>query len=97
MPHHTLLHSQFEREGVARTPGRETKQSLPAKTEESSASHSSHLSCPKCGGQCSAFMMIYQIGVMMLDSVMKARALLNRASSTSFVTAWRLQLPRQSQ
>ena len=54
--HHTLLHSQFEREGVAKTPGLE-RQSLPAKTEKSSASHSSHLSCPKSGGQRRALMM----------------------------------------
>ena len=99
-PHHTLLHSQFEREGVAKTPGRE-KQSLPAKTEESSASHSSHLSCPKSGGQRRALMMTCQIGVVTSDGrVTKARALLDCASSTSFVTeslARRLQLPRQRQ
>ena len=99
--HHTLLHLQFECEGVAKTPGRETKQLLPAKTEESSASHSSHLSCPKSGVQRRALMMACQIGVVTSDShVMKAWALLDCASSTSFVikhlARW-LQLPRQCQ
>ena len=66
-PHHMLLHLQFEREGLARTTGGETNQSLPAKTEESSASHSSHLSCPKSGGQCRALMMTCQIAVVKSD------------------------------
>ena len=97
---HTLLHSQFEREGVAKTPSLE-RQSLPAKTEKSSASHSSHLSCPKSGGQRRALMITCQIGVVTSDGhVTKARALLDCGSSTSFVTehlARRLQLPRQRQ
>ena len=48
-PHHTLLHVQFERESVAKSVGREARKSLSAKTEDSSASHSSHLSCPNSG------------------------------------------------
>ena len=50
-PHHTFLHSQLGHEDVVKTTGRETKQSLPAKTEDPSASHSSHLSCLHSGGQ----------------------------------------------
>ena len=100
-PHHTLLHSLFERDGVAKTAGRDTKQSVPVKTEDPSASHSSHLSCPNSGGQRSALMMTCQIAVMTSDGhVTRARALLDCASSTSFVTerfARRLQLPRQRQ
>ena len=98
--HDTLPHSQFEREGVAKTPGLEW-QSLPAKKEKSSATHSSHLSCLKSGGQRRALMMTCQIGVVTSDGhVTKARALLDCTSSTSFVTehlARRLQLPRQRQ
>ena len=100
-PHHTLLHSQFQRDGVAKTAGPDTNRSLPTKAEEPSTSHSSHLSCPKSGGQRRALMMTCQIGVVTSDGhVTKARALLDCASSTSFVTehlARRLQLPRQRQ
>ena len=37
-PHHTLLHSLFECDGVAKRADRDTKQSVPAKTGESPAS-----------------------------------------------------------
>ena len=103
-PHHTLLHSHFERDSAGKTASLDKKQSVPAKTEDPSApsaSHSSHLSCPNSGGQRSALMMTCQIAVMTSDGhVTRARALLDCASSTSFVTerlAQRLQLPRQRQ
>ena len=72
-PHHTLLHLQFEHEGVAETPGQEREQSLPAKMEESSASHSSCLSCLKCGSNRRALMITCQIPVVTSDGrIMKA-------------------------
>ena len=86
---------------MARKTGRETKQSLPAKTEESSASYSSHLPFPKSGGQRRALIMTCQIAVVTSEGrVAKARELLICALSTSFVTehlARRLQFPRQCQ
>ena len=66
-PHHTLLHAQFERDGVAKTAGLDTTRSLLDKTEESSASHSCHLSCTKSGGQRRAFMMTCQIEMVTSD------------------------------
>ena len=100
-PHHTFLHSSFESGSMAKTANQDAKQSLPAKGDDSSTSHSSHLSSPNFGGQRSPLMMTCQIVVMTSDGrVMKARVLLDCVSSTSFVTehlAWRLQLPHQRQ
>ena len=69
-PHHTLLHVhvQFEHNCIGKTTSRGTKQSVPAKTKDSSVSHSSHLSSPNFGGQRSTLMMMCQIAVMMSDS-----------------------------
>ena len=82
-----------------KTAGRDMTQSMPAKTEDSPASHSSHLSCPNCNRQQSELMMTCQITVMTSDShVTRERALLNYASFTSFFTkrlAQWLQLPCQ--
>ena len=101
-PHHSLLHSSFERDVcVAKTTDQDAKQSLPAKANDSCTSHSSHLSSPSFGGQRSPLMMTCQISMMTSDGrVIKARVLLDCTSSTSFVTerlARRLQLPRRRQ
>ena len=83
MPHYMLLHSQFECDVVAKTAGR-SKEPLPNKTDDSPASHSSHLSCPLCIGQrSSALMMMCQIVVVTSDGhVTRARALFDCTSST---------------
>ena len=86
-PHHTLLHSWFERDGVAKTAGLDANHSLLAKIEESPESHSSQLSYPKYRGQRRVLMMTCQIVQVTLEGhMMKARALLDCTSSTSFVT-----------
>lgn len=60
-----------------------------------------HLSCPNSGGQSSPLMMTCQMAKVTADGhKMRARALLNSASSTSFIMerlAWQLQLPCQHQ
>ena len=84
---HALLHSSFERDGVAKTANRDAKKSLPVKRDDACTSHCSHLSSPNFGGQQSPLMMTWQIAVMTSDGwVSKARALLDCTSSTSFVT-----------
>ena len=63
------------------------KQSLPAKTEDSSASHSSHLSCLNSVGQHRELMMTCHIAVVMSDGYLtKAQTLLDCTLSTSFIT-----------
>lgn len=80
-PYHILLHSQFECDGVAKTTGQHMKQSLPAKTDHSSTSHSSHLSCLSSGGQHSALMMTCQIVVVALDGRVLKRVAFHHHSS----------------
>ena len=98
-PHHTLLHWEFE--GVAKSVGQDSKQSMSAKADDFSASHSSSLSCLNSAGQSSPLMMTCQIAVVTSDGcIMRAVVLLNCALSTLFVTdhlAWWLQWPHQRQ
>ena len=76
-------------------------QSLPAKTENSSVSHSYHLSYPNSGGQSRVLMINCQITLLTSDGwVTRARALLDCTPSTLFVTErleQRIQLPSQGQ
>ena len=100
--HLTLLHSQFEHDGVTKTTGREAKtRSLSTEPNGSSETHSSHLSSPNPGSQSCAHLMMCQVAVETPEGhLTRVRALLDCASSTSFVTerlAQRLQLPRRGQ
>ena len=101
--HHALLHLQsvFEHVSVANTAGRDTKKSLPAKRDDSSTSHTSHFSSPKFGGEWSLLIITCQVMVVTSDGCLtKARALLDCASSTLFVTerlVRRVQVPHQRQ
>ena len=45
-PHHMLLHSQFEHDGVANTVGQAAKESLQNEIDDSPAHHNSDLSFP---------------------------------------------------
>ena len=85
---HTLLHLQFKRDGATKTPGQDAKtQSLSAKLGESPESHSSHLFSPNPGGHNSTLLMTLQVVVVAPDGhVTRAKALLDCASATSFVT-----------
>ena len=103
-PHHTLLHPQFDCGAEAKADdrvGRGRMQSLPAEVTDSSMHHNSHLSHPDPGGQRSTLLMTCQIAVVAADgSMVKARALIDCASSTSLVTEClveRMQLPPRHQ
>ena len=67
---------------------------------ESSVQYNAHLSLPE-HRQHSTLLITFQVVIIILDGeMMKAWALMDCASSTSFVTerfAWQLQLPRQCQ
>ena len=102
-PHHTLLHDQFDRDRGNRSSERAGRDRRPSSSSEvdGSSHHTSHLSSPNPGAQRGALLMTCQIAIVTSDgSMTKARALLDCASSTSFVTerlAQRLRLPRRRQ
>ena len=103
-PHHTLLHSLYDHDSDARISheaGRHKKHSSLARIDGSSMSQSSHISHPIPGDHRSALLMMCQVAVMTSDGcITKARALLDCASSASFITerlVQRLRLPHQHQ
>ena len=97
-----MLHEQFDCNAGARKAnkqaGQERKHSSSVEVEESNQ-RTSHLSSPNPGAQCSTLLMTCQIAIMTSNGCMtKARALLDCASSTSFINerlAQRLRLPHQ--
>ena len=101
--HHSLLHGEFDRDIKVKASDRASRGVVPSSSTEvgeSSAQHNSHLSHPE-HRQRSTLLMTCQVAIITSDGEMtKARALLDCASSTSFVTerlAQQLQLPRRRQ
>ena len=69
-PHHTLLHSLYDRDSEVRKSdeaGRDKKHSSSAGMDGSSTSHSSHISHSFPGGHGSALLMTFQVAVMTSD------------------------------
>ena len=89
-PQHTLLHSLYDRDSEARISDKAARDKIHSSSSGiggASTSHSSHISHPVPGGHRSALLMTCQVAVMTSDGcVMKAWALLDCASSTSFIT-----------
>ena len=89
-PHHTLLHAQFNSDSETKAndgADKSGKHSSTVEVVDRPTRHNSHLLHPDPGGQRSALLMTCQIVVVTSDSyVTKARARLDCASSTSFIT-----------